>query len=784
MRIRAKIFLFIFITSFIVFAIVITYIAYNYRTYSIEQANKLLSIYATNAANSVKATLEKDLTTCETVSQSLISFNKIPSGLRNELYNAMLEGVLEAHPEYVSVWMSWELRFIQPDYTNKFGRKRSAAVREAGIFKMIVDTLELDGDNIGSPYHSAKLSKKDVLVDPYFDFYNSEAGGDSVLETSIGKPIIVDGEFAGIIGIDITLNRFQQVIDESKPFENTFAILVSNNGTIITSSESQYEGVSILSKFPGFSAFDVMAKITEGKSNSFVITDSTGVSKFASFAPISIGNTETPWSVCLLVPTKSIAKEPVWYFNVSLIIGSFGILLFSFITLLITRRLTLPLKQTISILKDMDNGIIDPSKKVIVRSHDELAEMGRSLNKLLDTLSKTADFAKKIGEGDFNTLYNPLSNHDVLGNTLIEMQNNLRIAQEQEEERYLDRLKLNWAQDGLSQLGEVLRTSTDSFEEYLYVILSHIVNYLKADQGGIFILNSSDTEHPYLELLAAYAYNKKKSLQAKIEIGESLVGRCFQEKEIIYMTNLPEGYTFVSSGLGGHEPQCLFLMPLLYEDEPFGVIELASFRQLVDYEIEFLKSIGERVASSTSVMQKNVQTKQLLDQFQIRSEELDKREQSLQETLDELRKAQEDSLVKEKENEGIIESLNKIGTITWYNMGGTIISIKDPTLDFRGLSENDMIGKNHSEFDTDAKTDIEAYKKFWNDLKKGKTRQRTIKRKTTSDEIWLLETYSPIKDKNGTTYKIINITIDITRTKKLQEEIEKLQLEINKIKKS
>lgn len=103
---------------------------------------------------------------------------------------------------------------------------------------------------------------------------------------------------------------------------------------------------------------------------------------------------------------------------------------------------------------------------------------------------------------------------------------------------------------------------------------------------------------------SAYAYDKKKALEAKIEIGESLVGRCFQEKEVIYMTNIPEGYTFVSSGLGGHEPRALFLMPLLFEDEPFGVIEIASFRELASFEIDFLKTIGERVASSISVMEK------------------------------------------------------------------------------------------------------------------------------------------------------------------------------------
>ncbi len=784
MRIRAKIFLFIFITSFIVFALVITYIAFNYRNYSIQQANKLVNIYVQNAANSAKITLEKDLTVCETVAESFKDYDKIPKNLREPIYNDILKNVLAGHPEYLSVWMSWELRFIQPGYTNKYGRKRTVAIRDAGVISFVIDTAELGGDNIGSIYYQSKISKKDVLVDPYFYVYSQKDGGDSVLETSIAKPLIIDGEFAGIIGIDITLNRFQNIIDETRPFENTYALLVSNNGTIISAPEPGMEGDSLLSKFPVFVKNDVLQNIKEGKNFSFVFSDSSGVSNYVSIAPIQIGKTITPWSICLIVPSKVIEKESITYFNISLLIGSFGILLFSLITLMIARRITLPLKQTTSILKDLDKGIIDPSKKVHVRSHDELAEMGKSLNNLLDTLSKTAEFAKKIGEGDFNAQYTALSNFDVLGNTLIEMQKNLRVGQEQEEIRQFERLKLNWAQEGLSQLGEVLRTSTDNFEDYLYVILGQIVNYLKADQGGIFILNTLDSEHHYLELLAAFAYNKKKSMQAKIEIGESLVGRCFQEKEVIYMTNLPEGYTFVSSGLGGHEPHCLFLMPLLYEDEPFGVIELASFREFADFEIEFLRSIGERVASSTSIMQKNVQTKQLLDQYQIRSEELSRREQTLQETLIELQKTQEDDSIKEKETEGIVEALNKIGSIVWYNLGGTIINIRDSNINTLMRTDKEMIGKNHSEFEPEVKTDMEAYKKFWNDLKAGHTKQRTIKRKTKKGDIWLFETYTPIKDKSGMTYKIISIAIDITEQKKLQDEIERLELEVINLKKT
>jgi methyl-accepting chemotaxis protein len=782
MRIRVKIFLFIIITSFIIFAGVIGYIIFRYREYSIFEANRLANIYAQNASNNIRAALEKDLSVCETLAMSFVGYDKIPNNQRDKIYNDMLVNILSGHTEYLSVWMSWELRFIDEDYSKNYGRKRTVTLRNEGIIKTIIDTADLSGDVIGSTYYRSKTSLKDMLVDPYFYKYQQTEGADSVLETSIAKPIIINGEFAGLAGIDITLDRFQEMIGKVHPFENSFALLLSNSGVILSGNNQVLAGDSITDVFPEFQKFNVIKHIKGGNPFSFNFKDTLGVSNYVTLAPVNVGDSETPWSICILTPTTVIEGQVIKNFNTSLIIGLLGIFIFSIFTLIIAQRITLPLQQATSILKDMDKGIIDFSKKIKVRSKDELAEMGRSINNLMDTLYKTADFAKKIGQGDFNATYQAHSKADVLGNALIEMQKNLQTGQEQEEIRQLERQKLNWAQQGLSDLGEVLRTSTDNFGDYLFAILSQIVKSIKADQGGIFILNTYSSEQPFLELLAAYAYEKRKSLQAKVEIGESLVGRCFQEKEVIYMTNIPEGYTFVSSGLGGHNPRCLFLMPLLFEDEPFGVIELASFRHFADFEIDFLKSIGERVASSVSVMQKNVQTKELLSQYKLQSEELRVREHMMQDNLVELQKLQEDATLKEKETEGIIEAMAGIGSIVWYDLQGNILNIKDQNLKDVGLSEKDLIGKNQAAFAEEAVDNPEEYKKFWDDLRNGIARRRLFRIKMKTGTLWISELYTPIKDNEGRPEKIINIGFNITEQKLLEQEIANLQEEIERLK--
>jgi methyl-accepting chemotaxis protein len=226
-----------------------------------------------------------------------------------------------------------------------------------------------------------------------------------------------------------------------------------------------------------------------------------------------------------------------------------------------------------------------------------------------------------------------------------------------------------------------------------------------------------------------------------------------------------------------------FLMPLLFEDEPFGVIEIASFRELADFEIEFLKTIGERVASSISVMEKNVQTKQLLEQYQVQSEELQSREKMLQENLQELQKIQEDAASKEKETLGIIDALSNIGSIVWYDMEGNIQNIQDKNLRDMGFSEKDLIGKNQKEFAQEAKDNPEEFEKFWEDLRNGVQRRRLFSTETKKGHIWISEIYTPISDNSGNFVKVINIGFDITEQKLLEEKILKLEEEVERLKK-
>jgi transcriptional regulator with GAF, ATPase, and Fis domain len=305
----------------------------------------------------------------------------------------------------------------------------------------------------------------------------------------------------------------------------------------------------------------------------------------------------------------------------------------------------------------MSNGILPKDK--IKEGHDEIGEMSKAMNQLVYGLKNLSSFALEIGRGNYNSQFKPLSEDDVLGNSLLRMRDDLKAATIEDAKRKLEDEHRNWASSGIAKFSDILRTNNDKLDILSYNIISNLVNYLGANQGGIFIVNDNDRTHIYIEMLACYAYNHKKYLQKNLEIGEGLIGRCLKEQETIYLTDIPDNYIKITSGLGTANPKGLLLVPLAMNDDVFGVIELASFLEIQPYQIEFVEKIADSIASTLSTVKINIQTTKLLEQSRIQAEELASQEEEMRQNMEELRATQEQSSRKEEELKLELEEMQK-----------------------------------------------------------------------------------------------------------------------------
>ena len=255
-------------------------------------------------------------------------------------------------------------------------------------------------------------------------------------------------------------------------------------------------------------------------------------------------------------------------------------------------------------------------------------------------VDQLSSFIEAMASGNYDMNIDAKT-EDELSTTLISMRDKLK-------NNFVEEQRRNWSTTGLAKIGEILRSTGNSSELYDSII-KFLVKYTNSNQGGLFILDDTDEENPYLNLIACYAFERKKFLTKKVQIGNGLVGQCFLEKERIHLTEVPEDYIRITSGLGGENPTSCLLIPLKMNEKVFGVVELASFKLYEEHVIDLVEKFAESIASTISNVKINESTKLLLEQTQQQAEEMKSQEEEMRQNMEELSATQEEMHRKEQE---------------------------------------------------------------------------------------------------------------------------------------
>jgi len=286
----------------------------------------------------------------------------------------------------------------------------------------------------------------------------------------------------------------------------------------------------------------------------------------------------------------------------------------------------------------------------------EFITINKTLASIADEIRNATDFIKNIEQGNIDINYNSHANQadtkTTLAISLLNMRDKMKTIALEENER-------NWAAEGLANFSEILRATQMSVKDFSSQIMSKLVKYVEANQGALFILNKDNVSDLHLELVACYAYNRNKYTNKRIEIGEGLAGQCFLEKDIIYMTDVPDTYVTITSGLGNATPKSILIVPLMINEEVFGVIELSSFDEISKYKIDFILKLGENIASTISAVMVNNSTQKMLEESQQRAEQMKAQEEELRQNMEELSAIQEEMHRKERRIQGLLDEAMK-----------------------------------------------------------------------------------------------------------------------------
>ena len=294
-------------------------------------------------------------------------------------------------------------------------------------------------------------------------------------------------------------------------------------------------------------------------------------------------------------------------------------------------------------------------------------------------INMNAHFAKKIGEGDLSANDAEIDDNDILGHSLRKMRENLSMTNEKEKE-------LNWIAKGKDIISDILRLQND-LGNLSYLTLVELIKYIDVIQGAFYIYNEEDKT---LENTATYAYNRRKYIDAKFQIGEGLVGQCAYEMDVIYRREIPDEFVTITSGiLGDKKPNSLLLVPLITDEKLQGVLEFASLKDdISELKIRFLKELSDIIARTIFNLKVNTRTEKLLKDAQEMTEELQENEEELRQNAEEMRATHEEL---EKTNSNLqtqiraVENAQKRQHALLEN-ASEIISIYDDNLKLKYIS--------------------------------------------------------------------------------------------------
>lgn len=378
---------------------------------------------------------------------------------------------------------------------------------------------------------------------------------------------------------------------------------------------------------------------------------------------------------------------------------------------------------------------------------------------------KANGLIQQITRGE--TIYKEGELDDALTNSIFKLQDELTEYRSQEKKRI-------WAADGHSKFSEFLRGNEESLEEFSAVIVGEIVKYIGVNQGALFIRDTQNSENgDYFKLAGTYAYNRKKYLEKRLQLGEGLVGQCMIEKDIILLTEIPEEYIKITSGLGTAPPRNIVVIPLMTEDKVFGALELASFKILEDYKIQFLKDLCENIAATFSIIQVNISTKALLEESQHLAGDLKASEEEMRQNMEELTAIQEEMTRKQLEMDGVFAAIDKSMFKAEIDVTGMFLTANLKLVEFMGWEKIDIHARRHQDL---VKNDA-LHHSIWKAVAAGKNYTREYSTlNSLHQDCWISATYSPVYNTEGNLWKVILLGQDITDRVNKERENERLSL--------
>ncbi|MCL2720119.1 MAG: methyl-accepting chemotaxis protein [Treponema sp.] len=392
----------------------------------------------------VEMFLESHWEIVKAMSTVLELYENIGVSYRREFLNTTLQAILADNPDMLAAWTCWEPNVLEGndiEYANVQGSYPDG--RFAPFWFRLGNRIDLDllvdfeKPVDGDYYLLARNSGQMQLLEPYY----YDVGGRSILITSIAAPIKArNGRVIGVVGIDISVEKIQEISQANKPYDDALSFVSSNSGIIVGHYETDRIGKNVIDTegdIAGIHLNDLSTFIKNGEQRSFINyyrrlrTDTKVIT-----IPIEVGSSNSPWSYVTGVMMDTVLKpvnEMMWYSGGI----ALGILVAVFlIAFVLSRTISKPLVELADTLKDIAEGEGDLTHEVNIKSKDEIGDVALYFNETLEKIRGMVGIIKNKVNALTNTGHELSVNMEKTSKSVNDIAENFKEIQAIEEKQH------------------------------------------------------------------------------------------------------------------------------------------------------------------------------------------------------------------------------------------------------------------------------------------------------------------------------------------------------------
>ncbi len=593
-------------------------------------------------------------------------------------------------------------------------------------------------NNKNYEFEKVEIFSKDLITPPSAEEITTQSVFSSPKQTkiyankhylySISSSLNHKGIYTGYIRIFFAIDKIERIIQNAKKHD-TYFTLISEDEHIISSTNKDFLIGKDIHLNP-----TIETQIYEAVKNKQ--ETSKIKNKIISYTKVGSSSTAKRWLLIAYMSNSDVIRyieSRLRHLALWSILTFLAILIGTIIaTWKFSKELSILIKKT----KMFETGII--GKFPTQTRHKEINQIASTFNNIIKRMHEIEYTAKKITRNNFTANIKPRNEKDIIAIAINNINKKLQEKEIAEQEQLKKEEIFKMSQNWKAELYDIQRNINNDTEELSFEVIRALVKNTEALMGAMFVVRTNEQQEKHIKLAGAYAYEEKRTININFEMGEGIIGTCALEKNKIYISQVPDNYLNIGSGMGQSKPGFIAIFPAIRHNKVIGIMEIAFMKKPQEHVLDFLEDISKYIAFWLSITESKRMQKVFLDRHTNQTTEFMK---------------------KESDFKSVINAVNQIALTMQFSTEGNFMSANNKYYDKTGYKLKDLKDKQISEV-------IQTPKNQINDIIKlvltGKNVKKYINLNTNNKStIKLKANFAPYYNHHGHIEQIIIIGIQV-----------------------